>query len=63
MTIAPNWLDELYAPSAIAEKPRALNEYAVEALGTLWGGVHLVSQLIVGAFTGIAFLAFAWAAR
>jgi aquaporin Z len=34
MTIAPHWLDELYAPSATTEKLRALDKYAVEALGT-----------------------------
>ena len=34
MTIAPHWLDELYTPSALVEKPRTLDKYAVEALGT-----------------------------
>jgi aquaporin Z len=34
MTIARHWLEELYAPSAIAETPRTLDKYAVEALGT-----------------------------
>jgi aquaporin Z len=53
MTIAPHWLDELYAPSAIAEKTRALDRYAVEALGTfglvLTVGVGLCSRAPVAA--------------
>jgi aquaporin Z len=48
MTIAPHWLDELYTPSALVEKPRTLDKYAVEALGTfglvLTVGVGLCSR-------------------
>ena len=34
MTIAPHWLDELYTSSALAENPRTLDRYRVEAVGT-----------------------------
>jgi aquaporin Z len=48
MTVAPHWLDDLYSPSALAEKPRTLDKYAVEALGTfglvLTVGVGLCSR-------------------
>ena len=48
MTIATHWLDELYPPSVLVEKPRTRDKYAVEALGTfglvLTVGVGLCSR-------------------
>jgi hypothetical protein len=58
MTTAPHWLAEACTSTAALEKPRPLAKYAVEALGTFG-----LSQLIAGAFTGIAFLTFGSAAR
>jgi aquaporin Z len=48
MTTAPYWLDELSVSSAVVAKPRMLDTYAVEALGTfglvLTVGVGLASR-------------------
>lgn len=48
MTTAPHWLDDAYPPSALVEKPRMLDMYAVEALGTfglvLTVGVGICSE-------------------
>jgi aquaporin Z len=51
MTTAPHWLDDAYPPSAIVEKRRMLDRYAVEALGTF----GLVSTVGVGICSGTSF--------
>jgi aquaporin Z len=48
MTTAPHRLDEAYPPNALVEKPRMLNTYAVEAIGTF----GLVLTVGVGLCTG-----------
>ncbi len=53
MTTAPHWLDELYTPSGLVEKPRKLDKYAVEALGTF----GLVLTVGVGLCSGGPFAA------
>jgi aquaporin Z len=49
MTSAPYWLDELSVSNAVVAKPRMLDTYAVEALGTfglvLTVGVGLASRI------------------
>ena len=53
MTTAPHWLDEFYPPSALVDKPRALDKYTVEALGTF----GLVLTVGVGLCSGSPFAA------
>lgn len=53
MTAANYWLDDLYPPSAVAEKPRTLDTYVVEALGTF----GLVLTVGVGLCRGTPFAA------
>jgi aquaporin Z len=53
MTTAPRWLDALYTPSGLVEKPRKLDKYAVEALGTF----GLVLTVGVGLCSGGPFAA------
>ncbi len=67
MTVAPHSLDEFYASTELAENPGAIDKFAVVA-GTvdftaLLGGECLVSQMIAGALTAIAFLTFGSVAR
>jgi aquaporin Z len=52
MTIAPYWLDEAHPPTALVEKPRILNAYAVEAIGTF--GLVLTVGLGLGSGTSFA---------
>ncbi len=53
MTTAPHWLDEFYPPSALVDKPRTLDKYTVEALGTF----GLVLTVGVGLCSGTPFAA------
>jgi aquaporin Z len=53
VTIAPHWLDDLYTPSAVVEKRRTLDKYAVEAVGTF----GLVLTVGVGLSSGSPFAA------
>jgi aquaporin Z len=53
MTTAPHWLDDAYPPSALVEKPRLLDAYAAEALGTF----GLVLTVGVGICSGTSFAA------
>jgi aquaporin Z len=54
MTTAPYWLDEFYTASAVFEKRRALDKYAVEALGTF--GFVLTVGIAVCSRNGVAAL-------
>jgi aquaporin Z len=53
MTTTPHWPAELHMPSALVEKPRTLDKYTVEALGTfglvLTVGVGLCSRFPIAA--------------
>ena len=53
MTTAPHWLDDAYPPTALVEKPRMLDTYAVEAIGTF----GLVLTVGVGLCSGASFAA------
>ena len=66
MTIAPHWLDELHTSSALAENPRTLDKYLVEAVGTfglvLTVGVALCSRTSVAALgIGVVLMALIYA--
>jgi aquaporin Z len=66
MTIAPHWLDELSTPSALVERPRTLDKYAMEALGTfglvLTVGVGLCSRTPLAALgIGVVLMALIYA--
>jgi aquaporin Z len=54
MTIAPHWLDEFSPPTAVVEKPRALDKYAVEAIGTF--GLVLTVGVAISSRTPFAAL-------
>lgn len=53
MITAPHWLDEAYPPTALLDKPRMLDTYAVEAIGTF----GLVLTVGVGLCSGASFAA------
>ena len=66
MTIAPHWLDELSTPSALVERPRTLDKYAMEAIGTfglvLTVGVGLCSRTPLAALgIGVVLMALIYA--
>jgi len=66
MTTAPHWLDEYSPPSALADKPRTIDKYTVEALGTfglvLTVGVGLCSGSPIAAFgIGVVLMALIYA--
>ena len=53
MTTAPHWMVEPYPPVALLEKPRTLDKYVIEALGTF----GLVLTVGVGLCSGTPFAA------
>jgi aquaporin Z len=66
MTIAPHWPDELQTPRALVERPRTLDKFAIEALGTfglvLTVGVGLCSRTPLAALgIGVVLMALIYA--
>src|SRR4029077_9754557 len=57
MTGAPHWLDEVPTPSALAARPRTLDKYAIEGLGTF--GLVLTVGVGLGSRTPMATLSIA----